>query len=106
MDNWGLWIGVSAPIYFAFTNRLKGQSQNIALWIYFWSIGALWSVTIWHSYHLYLSYQRMDMGPRGAELASQHLHLLWLSAGLVPLFMALPPIWYLRDKRKLRILNA
>ena len=105
MENWGLWVIGTMPFYFAFTNRLKGQSQNIALWIYFWSLGAFWSAYLWHSYHLYLSYQQMDLDSLGVELANQHLHMLFLSVGILACFIALPPIWYLRDKRKSRVLT-
>ncbi len=106
MDNIGTWAVLSLLIFFALTSRLKGQSQNIPLWVYFWTLGTVWSGFMLHSYHFYLSTQVADIGPHGVELQSQHLHLLWLSVLLDSIFMALPPIWYLRDKRKIRVQTA
>lgn len=102
----GTWAVLSVPVFFALTNRLKGQPQNIALWAYFWGLGIVWVGFILHSYHLYLSMQGADLDPRGVELQSQHLHLLWLSVVLDVIFMALPPFWYWRDKRKMQTQSA
>ena len=106
MDNFGTWAILSVPIFFAFTSRLKGQPQNIALWVYFWGFGIAWAGFILHSYHLYLFMQTADIGPHGVELQSQHLHMLWYSVILDIIFMALPPFWYLRDKRKMQTQTA
>ena len=48
----------------------------------------------------------MDLDARGVERLSQNAHILCLSAVLITLLMALPPIWYLRDLRKMRSKNA
>jgi len=106
MDNWGLWAVLSLPLFFAMTNRLRGLSKDIAVWAYLWAIGGLWGVSIWRNYHRYVAFQRMDLGPRGPELLSQNLHVLWASVILMAFLMALPVFWYVRDRRKLRLQSA
>jgi hypothetical protein len=98
----GTWAVLSVPVFFALTSRLKGQPQNVALWVYFWGIGIIWAGHILHSYHLYLSMQAAALDSRGVELQSQLLHVLWYSVVLDIIFMALPPLWNLYDKRKMR----
>lgn len=100
MNDIGLWVGVSLPLFVASTNRLKGQSQDIALWIYFWGMGAVWAVKLWQLYQAYLSVQQMDMEPYGMGHQSEIIHVLWVSAVAMAIMMAVPPILYVRNRRK------
>jgi hypothetical protein len=104
MDNLGTWALWSLPLYFAFTSYLKGRSQIISLWVYLWSLGALWSLIFWHGYHLYLSAQRMNLG--NPETLPQYILTHWIEVGLMSFLMALPPVLYLRDRRKLYAQSA
>ncbi len=106
MSNLGIWLALSLLLFSALTSRLRGPSQTVAVWVYLWGIGGLWGVSLWHNYQRYLSFQKMDLDQRGAELLSQNALVLWISVGLILFLMALPPIWCLHDRRKTRRLNA
>ena len=102
MVNLGTWVVLSLPPYFALTSRLKGRSQNIAVWVYLWGIGGLWAVQLWQLYQAHLAVQHMDLEPYAVRHQSETVHVLWISAVAMAFIMALPPFWYLRDKHKTR----
>jgi len=99
MDNLGTWAILSVPLFIATTSRLKGRSQIISLWVYLWSLGAIWSLIFWQGYHLYSLAQRMNSG--NPETPPQYILTHRIGVGLMFFLMALPPAWYLRDRRKI-----
>ena len=106
MDNLGTWATLSVPIFVAVMLGLKGQAKNIAVWVYLWSLCALWGVQLWHGYQLETALQQQGLGVRGQELQNQYDHVQWLSICGMIFIMALPPFCYFRDRRKEVALNS
>ena len=101
MGNLGTWIIWSLPFYIVLTSRLKGQKQNLALWVYLWTLSAFWGYFLWHGYQLETLIKQQGLDARGTELQAQYDHVQWLSIFGVIFVMALPPFKYFHDRRKL-----
>ena len=104
MDNLGAWAALSLPPFIVTISSLKGQFQNISAWAYLWSLGAIWSVLFWQSYQLCLSVQRIGSGD--PQTLPQYILAHWTEICLLSFLMALPPAWYLRERRKIHAQTA
>ena len=106
MSNLGTWTILRLPVFVAVMGCLKGQKQNIALWVYLWTLCGLWGITFWHGYSLALEMQRVSFMPSVPETPVHYLLANWLDIAEMALLMALPPILYFYNRRKLRILSV
>ena len=96
------WVGWSLPFFVVVISCLKGQTQNVAAWVYLWCLGGVYLFIRWQSYHLYLAGQQLELGFNRPSALSDYLLRDWPGGVLVAFVMALPIIWYWYDKRKMR----
>lgn len=97
----GNWVGWSLPFFAVLISRLKGQPQNVALWVYLWGLDGVLLFLKWQGYHLYLAGQKLELGFTRPNSLSEYLLKEWFDEVMIFAFMALPPLWYLYDKRKM-----
>lgn len=90
---------LTVPFYTAFKTRLKWPFQGTTYWLYWGGIGFLWSVHLWNGFRQDLLEKPLNLEPHGMEILSQHTRLIWIEAGLMIIFLAMPLVWNWRDRR-------
>ena len=101
MNDWGNWVFLSIPLYFAATRHLEGRAKGRAFWAYCWLIAAFSGYNAWH---FYATWQALTVPGYALRLglAAQCVRTLGVCIVETAVLLALPVVWHCHDLRKER----